>query len=318
MDSYILHAHGSEELCEPTIVLYPGENVIMACNDGCVLEIKSLSEEFMNKHLLRTKSPERFFELIKNPELVGKKYKNLTKFFNDIMCNFTSEVPELKLTMYDHHHKFTGGVFKSPVYLKHKWSKLAKGGIVHGQYDAYEDDNCQVHLSQVIKDIRLSSPNGFILLIAACRSFTYKPPSGTRVASTTLSLPITDPFSGKIRGTLVPCVKMAINNIKRDLGSLDYEYLSKAIVTRSYWEINSLVHEFYYFSDIDGVNATVNTIKAIICIKDLSELMHTHNISTYFLKEYLENIENPFLDDLLDQYGISDSMVRKKLIKLLE
>ena len=188
MESYVLHAHGGEELCHPPIKLRPGENVIMACNYGCILELKNLSVEFINKHLIRAPSSERFVQLLKTPSIAGKKYDKLSNFFNDILCNFDTTVPELSFNM---DASFLTGVFRAPINMPHdKWLKKETSSMPHDRYSHYKPTSSPyIYLSQVIDDLR-DRGGGFILFIASCRSlYTYTPPKGIRVRKATLNRP---------------------------------------------------------------------------------------------------------------------------------
>lgn len=181
MESYILHAHGFEDACAMPVQLRPGENIVMICNDGCPLDVLNLSEEFMNKHLIKSKSSERFMELLKDPSLAGSKYAPLTRFFNDIMCNFTDEAPELTFSF---DAPFLTGLFQAPINIPHKaWLRRDTTSIPGLQWTRDFDT-----LSDVVWLIREKyEDKGFILLLASCRSHDYNPPQGTKIRKAQLS-----------------------------------------------------------------------------------------------------------------------------------
>jgi len=178
--TYILGAHGVEDHCLPLFKLKPGENVIMLCKEGCPMIDKRLSDEFYAKHLLRVKSQEELYALLKNPAIAAKKYAVLSNYLNDILCNFTDHVPNLSLNFAKTY--FITGQFHTPIHMTYKqWTDQIPPDRGYYSYAGAPYDEDGVYLSDIIDNIRMREPKGFTLVVLSCRSFNYKPPAGTKI-----------------------------------------------------------------------------------------------------------------------------------------
>lgn len=177
MDTYVIHAHGLENPCPGPIILDEEEYIMMHCTQGCTLHVYNLFNEFINKHLMKVDSSDRFLFLMRNPESVGKKYEKLKKFLNSTFCIFKDIAPDL--TIYLNSDTFIAGLYKLPVKgPPEQWPNME---AVFG-----DPSDGTTTLGIIVNNLRRSrlrsgSKPGFLLSLFTCREYYNDVPTGTPI-----------------------------------------------------------------------------------------------------------------------------------------
>lgn len=182
MTAYMINGHGAELLHTNPIPLAPGEKVIMLCDWGCPLYVKSLFNTFVYTHVAKVNNEDELYALLLNPEIKGAKYAPL-KFIKNIMCEYRDAVPELELEMDD--PDFRAGLHELPVVAVTTNGKRASGKqlstvkdkLIHKSYYYRAGDtwNNVVLLSGVLERIRNRvGGRSFTIVAFVCRDIVSR------------------------------------------------------------------------------------------------------------------------------------------------
>lgn len=309
MDSFIFHAHGAEELCIPAIDLYPGENVIVACRDGCIINIEGLSEEFINKHLMKAGNGERLLQLIKEPSLAGKKYGKLKKFLNDVLCNFTGSVPEIEFDLND--PSFISGLFHTPIKIPHSdWKGTNTTNIPVERWESYGRlRHSSPRLRDVINDARMMSDGkGFVLFAVVCRSVKYDPPKGTKIRKAVLSQKPKPPALGG----LVDCLDKLVQKTEDYFAGVNHQFIADIVISQTEGQITTAIAAHYPMYKV--TEAIAEIMPVLKCVGPLAKVLYSNYVPKQFLVGYLDNPKE--LKRLMDRYAVPAD-IRPELTAML-